>query len=171
MAALLRSETPDSMRALAIMYAEEQYRAWGNILHSVQTGEVGFEQQYGKSYFAYLAENPVADQVFNEAMTGWTMQLVGAVLEAYDFSPFKSVVDVGAATVRCSRRYCKIIRPQRASCSISHTFPPRRQNSWHRPTWRRVAQRSAEISSLRCHLARTRICLLRYSMIGMMSAV
>ena len=37
-AALLRTDTPDSMRALAIMYAEEQYRAWGNALHSVQTG-------------------------------------------------------------------------------------------------------------------------------------
>src|SRR5215207_11291718 len=39
LAALLRTGTPDSMRALAIMYAEEQYRAWGNALHSVQTGK------------------------------------------------------------------------------------------------------------------------------------
>jgi hypothetical protein len=38
LAALLRTGTPGSMRALAIMYAEEQYRAWGNALHSVRTG-------------------------------------------------------------------------------------------------------------------------------------
>jgi len=44
LAALLRTGTPDSMRALAIMYAEEQYRAWGDVLHSVQTGETAFEK-------------------------------------------------------------------------------------------------------------------------------
>jgi hypothetical protein len=97
LAALLRTGTPDSMRALAIMYAEEQYRAWGDILHSVQTGETAFERQFGTSYFAYLAQHPEADRVFNEAMTGWTTQLVGAVVDAYDFSPFKTVVDVGGS--------------------------------------------------------------------------
>src|SRR5690349_12990761 len=34
LAALLQTGTPDSMRALAIMYAEEQYHAWGDFLHS-----------------------------------------------------------------------------------------------------------------------------------------
>ncbi len=97
LATLLRTGTPDSMRALAIMYAEEQYRAWGDILHSVQTGETAFERQFGTSYFAYLAQHPEADRVFNEAMTGWTTQLVGAVMDAYDFSPFKTVVDVGGS--------------------------------------------------------------------------
>ena len=37
LAALLQSATPNSMRALAIMYAEEQYRAWGEMLYSVRT--------------------------------------------------------------------------------------------------------------------------------------
>lgn len=97
LAALLRTGTPDSMRALAIMYAEEQYRAWGDILHSVQTGKTAFEKQFGTSYFAYLAQHPEADRVFNEAMTGYTTQLVGAVVDAYDFSPFKTIVDVGGS--------------------------------------------------------------------------
>jgi hypothetical protein len=95
LAALLQTRTPDSMRALAIMYAEEQYRAWGDLLHSVQTGATAFERQFGTSYFAYLAQHPEADRVFNEAMTGWTTQLVGAVVDAYDFSPFQTIVDVG----------------------------------------------------------------------------
>ena len=97
LAALLRTGTPASMRALAIMYAEEQYRAWADILHSVQTGETAFERHFGTTYFAYLGQHPEADRVFNEAMTGWTTQLVGAVLDAYDFSPFKTVVDVGGS--------------------------------------------------------------------------
>ena len=95
LAELLRTETPGSMRALAIMYAEEQYRAWGELLHSVRTGEMAFDHQFGLGYFEYLAQHPEADRVFNEAMTGWTHQLVRAVVDAYDFSPFKTIVDVG----------------------------------------------------------------------------
>jgi hypothetical protein len=97
LAALLRTGTPNSMRALAIMYAEEQYRAWGDILYSVQTGKNAFQRQFGTSVFEYLAQHPEAGRVFNEAMTGWTAQLVGAVMDAYDFSPFQTIVDVGGS--------------------------------------------------------------------------
>ena len=96
-AALLRTETPDSLQALAVMYGEEQYQAWGNFLHSVKTGERAFDQVFSTNYFAYLAQHPDSDHVFNHAMTGWTAQLVGAVIDAYDFSPFKTVVDVGGS--------------------------------------------------------------------------
>jgi hypothetical protein len=95
LARLLRSATPDSMRALAIMYAEEQYRAWADMLHSVRTGQPAFEHQFGMGVFEYFAKNPEASAVFNEAMTGWTAQLAGAVVDAYDFSPFGTVIDVG----------------------------------------------------------------------------
>jgi hypothetical protein len=85
------------MRALAIMYAEEQYRAWGDLLHSVRTGAPAFPRQFGTDYFAYLAAHPEADRVFNAAMTGWTTQLATAVVEAYDFAPFGTIVDVGGS--------------------------------------------------------------------------
>lgn len=95
LATLLQSGTPGSMRALAIMYAEEQYRAWGDVLESVQSGEAAFNRVYGSDYFSYLAEHPESNRVFNEAMVGWTRQLVSAVVDAYDFSRFGTVVDVG----------------------------------------------------------------------------
>ena len=63
----------------------------------MQTGATAFEKQFGASYYDYLAQHPEASQVFNEAMTGWTMQLVDAVVDAYDFSPFKTIVDVGGS--------------------------------------------------------------------------
>src|SRR3954452_13870631 len=97
LAGLLRTGTPDSMRALAIMYAEEQYSAWGDLLHSVSTGEPAFDHQYGMPIFKYFRLNREADQVFNEAMTGYTNQLVGAVVAAYDFSPFHRIADVGGS--------------------------------------------------------------------------
>lgn len=97
LADLLRSEAPGSMRALAIMYAEEQYRAWADLLYSVRTGAPAFPHQFGADYFTYLAQHPEADRVFNAAMTGWTTQLATAVVDAYDFSPFGTIVDVGGS--------------------------------------------------------------------------
>lgn len=95
LADLLRTAVPGSMRALAITYNEEQYRAWGELLHSVKTGGVAFEHLYGMPVFEYFAQHPEADRVFNDAMIGWSNQVAGAVADTYDFSPFRTVVDVG----------------------------------------------------------------------------
>lgn len=51
MAGLLQSKVPNSMRALAIMYCEERYRAWGDLLQSVRTGEPAFDRQFGMGVF------------------------------------------------------------------------------------------------------------------------
>jgi len=95
MGALLQSAVPHSMRALAIMYCEEQYRAWGDPLQTVRTGQPAFERQFGMDVFEYFSQNPQAGAVFNEAMTNWTMQASAAVAATYDFSRFGSIVDVG----------------------------------------------------------------------------
>src|SRR4051794_26541581 len=42
----LRTDSPDSMRAFALMHGEEQYRAWSDLLHSVQTGTPAFPHQF-----------------------------------------------------------------------------------------------------------------------------
>ncbi len=94
-AELLRTDHPDSMRALAIMYGEEQYQAWGDALVSIQTGTPAFDRRFGASYFHYLAAHPEAAATFNTAMTGWSAQVASAVVEAYDFSDSTTVVDVG----------------------------------------------------------------------------
>jgi hypothetical protein len=96
LAALLQSGTANSMRALAIMYAEEQYSAWGELLYSVQTGEPSFEQKFGMGVFDYFAQNPRAGAVFNEAMTGLTSQVADALADTYDFSRFETIIDIGA---------------------------------------------------------------------------
>ena len=95
MSGLLQTTVPNSMRALAIMYGEEQYRAWSNLLHSVRTGEPAFEHEFGVSVFEYFGQHPEASAVFNDAMTNWTTQVAVAVAGAYDFSRFGTVVDVG----------------------------------------------------------------------------
>lgn len=95
LAELLRSDVPDSMRALARMYGSEQYRAWGDLLDSVRSGDPAFDRVFGASYFDYLARSPEAGAVFNQAMTGWTTQVADAVVAAYDFARMNTIVDVG----------------------------------------------------------------------------
>ncbi len=95
LADLLRSETPDSMRALAMLYAEESYRAWGDMLHSVRTGQSAFEHQFGMGVFEFFAKHPEAAAIFNAAMTALMTQTADAVAGSYDFSVFHTVVDVG----------------------------------------------------------------------------
>ena len=39
MGSLLRSDAPDSLRSWAIVWGKLQWPVWGNLLHSVRTGE------------------------------------------------------------------------------------------------------------------------------------
>ena len=51
LAECLRSDVPGSQHALAIMNGEEHYRAWGELLYSVQTGKTAFDKLYGMPVF------------------------------------------------------------------------------------------------------------------------
>ena len=62
---------------------------------SVKTGERAFDDVFGMAPFAFLAGNPSAAAVFDEAMTGWSMQNSVAVAVAYDFSGIGTLMDVG----------------------------------------------------------------------------
>jgi hypothetical protein len=68
------------MRGLAVMYGEEQYQAWGDMLKSVATGDTAFERVFGTSYFPYLAGHPESNETFNQAMTGWSARLDEAAI-------------------------------------------------------------------------------------------
>lgn len=93
---VLRSDAPGSMRAVAdYCGADWSWRPWGRLLDSVRTGATAFDAVFGQQAFEYLAEHPDESAVFNEGMTGFSMQESPAVAEAYDFSPFGTVVDVG----------------------------------------------------------------------------
>lgn len=95
MSDLLKTGTAESMHALAITYNEEQYRAWGDLLHSVRTGSIAFDHMYGLPVFEYFEANPEPQRVFNDAMTSWSNQVGGAVATTYDFSALATVIDVG----------------------------------------------------------------------------
>lgn len=91
----LRKDHPDSVRALSMMEGEELYQAWGQLLHSVKTGESGFDKAHGKNLFEYLADVPESRELFDT----WLSTVYSAdseqVATTYDFSAARKVVDIG----------------------------------------------------------------------------
>ncbi|UWU94950.1 acetylserotonin O-methyltransferase [Bradyrhizobium sp. CB1015] len=71
------------------------WQAWGHLLHSVRTGENAFQDLNGKDVWQFRAEHPELGALFNRAMTQFSIAGAEAVIRAYDFSPFRHIVDVG----------------------------------------------------------------------------
>ena len=92
---LLRSDVPGSLRGIAAMFGGEIHtRAWARLTHSILTGEPAFDQVFGQPIFEYLASDPAAAAMFDEAMTSSSATQARAVVEAYDFSGIDRLVDV-----------------------------------------------------------------------------
>jgi ubiquinone/menaquinone biosynthesis C-methylase UbiE len=95
MGALLQKGVHGSLHALAIWNGEVPYKAWGAVMHTMTTGQPALRHALGMKLFEYLTEDREAGQVFDEAMTGLSIQVSRAVVAAYDFSGIKRIVDVG----------------------------------------------------------------------------
>jgi hypothetical protein len=92
----LRSDVPGSLRAFAMSeLGEEHYPAWGELLHSVQTGGIAFDQAFGMDVWKYFAQHPDNAKIFNDAMSGMTAQANEALHAAYDFAGINTLVDIG----------------------------------------------------------------------------
>ncbi len=93
---ILRTDAPASLRAFAtVELGEEHYPAWGDLLHSVRTGEIAFDHAFGMPIWKFFEQHPENAKTFNEAMTGTTNVVNDAVLSSYDFSLFRKIVDIG----------------------------------------------------------------------------
>ncbi|NEP63408.1 MAG: methyltransferase [Symploca sp. SIO2G7] len=95
LATYLQSNVPQSLRAMSIMFGEEHYQAWGNLMSSMQTGQNAFEDLYNTNIFEFYKQNPTPGQVFDQAMTDASGIENVAVLNAYDFSAIDKLVDIG----------------------------------------------------------------------------
>jgi hypothetical protein len=98
MAEYLRSGVPGSIRSLAIMRGEWQYQAWGQLLHSIQTGQPAFDHVFQVPLFEYLAGDPEKGKLFDEAMTGIHGRETAAMLNAYDFTGIGTLADIGGGS-------------------------------------------------------------------------
>ncbi|HYJ90204.1 MAG TPA: methyltransferase, partial [Pyrinomonadaceae bacterium] len=92
----LRSDNPRSTRDLTIWMNEEpHWRVYGEMLYSVRTGKPAWDKVHGEPIFPYLFQtNPALGEIFNRAMTSYSHQTIGPLLQEYDFSKAETIADI-----------------------------------------------------------------------------
>ena len=97
--AALKSGAPGSALATVLTFGgPAMVGAFEQILHSLETGDTGFEKAMGLPIFDYFGAHPDEAALFSETMVGFHGAEPAAVAAAYDFSTFGTIVDVGGAT-------------------------------------------------------------------------
>ncbi len=90
---LLRSDHPQSLRAFARMIGMPAiWRGFTDLPHAAKTGTPATDWA---GLVAYFARHPEEASLFNQAMADKSAGVVPAVVDAYDFSSFRTIADIG----------------------------------------------------------------------------
>lgn len=94
---LLSSDHPKSQRNVALLNgAPYRYEPWGRLLDVLKDGDCrNVSPTYSNGSLNYLADKPEYLKVFQKAMTELSSEENEAIALAYDFSPYKHVIDIG----------------------------------------------------------------------------
>lgn len=92
---LLRADAPGSLRGYVLARGRLYYEALAGLLQSAKTGGVPFEHVHGSAFFDYLKARPEEITSFQGSMSARLSREARAVVGAYDFTKFRSLVDVG----------------------------------------------------------------------------
>ncbi|MDO0937302.1 methyltransferase [Streptomyces sp. DG2A-72] len=92
----LRSDLPGSLASFVQLELGDSHHAtWGRLVESVRSGEPVFERAVSQPIWEFFESTPVMNEHLGKAMTGLTAMVADAVLDVYDFSPYRRIVDVG----------------------------------------------------------------------------
>jgi O-methyltransferase domain/Dimerisation domain len=92
----LRTGVPGSVRSLFIFWGSDFfYPCFGQIMHSVRTGEPARTLLSGSDGFELLRRDPELARIFDDAMTNASELVCPAIAAAYDFGAWGSLMDVG----------------------------------------------------------------------------
>lgn len=86
----------NALRPIARMFLSEWHdKAWNGLSHTVRTGEPGFDYTFGEPSFEWFEESPAERSILDQGQGSKAIGFARAILEAYDFSDFKSICDIG----------------------------------------------------------------------------
>src|SRR5438477_10409052 len=92
---LLRTDSSQALGGYARFIGNQStWRPWGELRHSVRTGEPAFDHVFAMPIFEYFAKMAESAAVFDAAMTSISTLESKAVVAAYDFSEINTLVDV-----------------------------------------------------------------------------
>ncbi|GIF17798.1 multifunctional cyclase/dehydratase/O-methyltransferase [Actinoplanes tereljensis] len=92
----LRSDTPDSIRALVLYScAPTIQRSYASILHTATGGGRAFDHEFGRPLWDHLAAHPEEEAFFDGTMTQMNLRLTPAHLDAMRPERFATIADLG----------------------------------------------------------------------------
>jgi C-methyltransferase len=93
---LLRSDHPMSMRGFPrMMNLPVMAGTFAHLDHAVRTGEPAVQKVHPGGFWGYLHERPDEAVIFGQAMAARVAADTAALLDAYDFSRFATIADIG----------------------------------------------------------------------------
>lgn len=92
---LLRSTHPQSLRERALYVGAINYPTAAAASHALQTGAPAFDHVFGEPFFDFLAHQPPMARAFQGLMQRGAEQRIAGILDAYDFSHARHIVDLG----------------------------------------------------------------------------
>ena len=100
-ARVLLADAPGSIRQSVLFEGQsELWQGYAHTLEAVKTGVPAFELATGKTFYQCVAERPPLARAFYGALATWADLKCRAILKAFDFGRFQSVVDVGGGEGR-----------------------------------------------------------------------
>jgi hypothetical protein len=92
----LQSGVPGSLRGwVRLMGRDYVWRSWGNLPNAVRSGENSFRSLHGTTVWKWREERLEESAIFDDAMMSLTAASNAAILAAYDFGRFATMVDIG----------------------------------------------------------------------------
>lgn len=91
----LRTASSHSMRDYIILFHEFQYPAFTNIMHQLSTGESANLKTFGQPLFGLVQSDQEFARVFFAGLASRARIDIAAVMDAYDFSQARQIVDIG----------------------------------------------------------------------------
>jgi SAM-dependent methyltransferase len=106
----LAASAPRSSHDAAIMFGEEVFRSFADIVHTLRTGQPAFDKAYGRPFYDYLDSTPEAARTFSAAMGEAP---VPASLSLCDLSAARIIADIGGGNGRLLNRVLRTNREAR----------------------------------------------------------
>jgi hypothetical protein len=99
MSELLRTDLATSLAPVALMFAADyEWKAWGELLHSVRTGENAARFSLGMDFWEYRKRHREAGEIFDAAMRTLSGLSAPQEIAAYDFGRHRTIADIAGGT-------------------------------------------------------------------------
>ncbi len=95
MAECLTEDHPDSTKAMSLATGNVFYKAYEELPYAVTTGDPGFQKAIRMPVFEWLGKHREEGRIFDRMMTDIHGGETEPMVSQYDFSVFKTVVDIG----------------------------------------------------------------------------